>query len=93
MPKPLTLAVQVVTLLLHQRRLGEALAQFRAHLGRFRRPAALQGGPPAAAAVHAGWLARQYTAMAELLAARVDPAAVPVTGQVKQGLPEPRLPP
>lgn len=67
---------QVVTLLLHQRRLAEALQQFRLHIGRFRRPAALQGAPPAAAAAHAGWLARQYAAMAELLAGRIDPATV-----------------
>lgn len=47
----------------------------------FRRPAALQGAPPGAAGAHAGWLARQYAAMAELLSGRIDPAAA-TTDQV-----------
>ncbi len=66
----------MVTLLLHQRRLPDAVAQFRAHVARFRRPRELAGAPPGAAAAHAGWLARQYAAMAELLRGRVDASAL-----------------
>lgn len=67
---------QVVTLLLHQRRLPDAVAQFRAHLARFRRPREIAGAQPGVAAAHAGWLARQYAAMAELLRGRVDVSAL-----------------
>ena len=68
-------SLQVVTLLLHQQRVGEALAQFRGHMAAFRRPP--QPLPPGAAAAHAGWLTRQYAVMGELLATRVDPALLP----------------
>jgi hypothetical protein len=49
-----------------------------------------EGFPPAAAAAHRGWLARQYTAAAEMLAARnVDAATLQVRwrggGLVKEG--------
>ena len=71
----------MVTLLLHQRRLPDAVAHFRAHLRRFRAPAELVGAPPAAAAAHTGWLARQYAAMAELLSGRVEASAL-VSDQV-----------
>jgi hypothetical protein len=38
-----------------------------------------EGFPPAAAAAHRGWLARQYTTAAEMLAARnLDPATLQV---------------
>lgn len=65
----------MVTLLLHQQRAGEALAQFRGHMGALRRPPGPL--PPGAAASHAGWLARQYAVMGELLATRVDPGLLP----------------
>lgn len=63
---------QVVTLLLHQRRVAEVAAQLRAHLRRFRAPPQLAGAPAGAAAAHAGWVSRQYAAVAELLSGRVD---------------------
>ncbi|KAK9839808.1 hypothetical protein WJX81_003235 [Elliptochloris bilobata] len=67
--------LKVVTLLLHQQRVGEALAQFRGHMGALQRPPLPL--PPGAAAVHAGWLTRQYAVMGGLLATRVDPALLP----------------
>ena len=66
---------QVVTLLLHQQCVAEALAQFRAHIGAFRQPPLPP--PPAAAATHAAWLVRQYTVMGELLSQRVDAGLLP----------------
>lgn len=63
---------QVVTLLLHQRRVAEVAAQLQAHLRRFRAPPQLAGAPAGAAAAHAGWVSRQYAAVAELLSGRVD---------------------
>ena len=68
--------LQVVTLLLHQRRVPDALAQFRSHLRRFRAPPELAGAPDGANAAHASWLSRQYAAMAELLSGRVDLSSV-----------------
>lgn len=65
----------MVTLLLHQQCVAEALAQFRAHIGAFRQPPLPP--PPAAAAAHAAWLVRQYTVMAQLLSQRVDAGLLP----------------
>ena len=65
----------MVTLLLHQQRVGEALGQFRGHMAAFRRPPLPL--PAGAAAAHAGWLARQYAVVGELLATRVDPLLLP----------------
>ena len=67
--------LQVVTLLLHQQCVVEALAQFRAHIAAFRQPPLPP--PPAASAAHNAWLVRQYTVMGELLGSRVDPALLP----------------
>ncbi|KAK9904998.1 hypothetical protein WJX75_007420 [Coccomyxa subellipsoidea] len=67
--------LKVVTLLLHQQCVAEALAQFRAHIGAFRQPPLPP--PPAAAAAHAAWLVRQYTVMGELLSQRVDAGLLP----------------
>ncbi len=72
---PCSRARQVVTLLLHQQRVGEALGQFRGHMAAFRRPPLPL--PAGAAAAHAGWLARQYAVVGELLATRVDPLLLP----------------
>ena len=66
---------QVVTLLLHQQRVQEALQQFKTHMGLFRRPPFTP--PPAFAAAHWGWVSRQYAAMAELLTARADASLLP----------------
>lgn len=73
--------------MLHQRRLRDVLQQFQNHMGRFRTSPQLlaEGAPAAARAAHAGWLARQYAVMAELLASRVDPSAL--TDQVKHTRP------
>ena len=68
---------QVVTLLLHQQSVLEALAQFRTHIGWLRSPPASPPQPPAAAAAHALWLQRQYAVMGELLATRVDAGVLP----------------
>ncbi len=70
---------QVVTLLLHQQNVGEALQQFRAHVGWLRAPPLPL--PPAAAAAHALWLQRQYGVMGELLSTRIDAGLLP--GQVR----------
>ena len=67
--------VQVVTLLLHQQNVAEALGQFRAHMAAFRRPPLPP--PPAAAAAHAAWLVRQYSVMGELLSQRVNAGLLP----------------
>lgn len=66
---------QVVTLLLHQQSVGEALVQFSAHISRHRRPPLPP--PPAAAAAHAAWLVRQHSVMGELLSQRVDSGLLP----------------
>jgi hypothetical protein len=76
------LHVQVVTLLLHQHCVGEALAEFRAHIAAFQQPPLPP--PPAAAAAHFAWLVRQYTVMAELLSMRVDPALLPTQARHPQ---------
>ena len=65
----------MVTLLLHQQNVAEALGQFRAHMSAFRRPPLPP--PPAAAAAHAAWLVRQYSVMGELLSQRVDAGLLP----------------
>ena len=70
------LDVQVVTLLLHQHRVGEALSQMRSHLTAFRVPPVEL--PPGPAAAHQAWLARQHAVLGDLLAARADPAALPM---------------
>ena len=67
--------VQVVTLLLHQQRIGEALTQFGTHMRLFRRPPFTP--PPAFAAAHWGWVSRQYAVMGELLGTRMDPSLLP----------------
>ncbi|BDA49831.1 probable trafficking protein particle complex subunit 11 at N-terminal half [Coccomyxa sp. Obi] len=67
--------LKVVTLLLHQQNVAEALGQFRAHMAAFQRP--LLPPPPAAAAAHAAWLVRQYSVMGELLSQRVDAGLLP----------------
>ena len=68
--------LQVITLLLHQFRLAEALAQFKAHMSLFRQtPFESQ---PAFAAAHWGWVSRQYAAMGELMTSRTDLAALKV---------------
>ena len=62
--------MQVVTLLLHQQRLPEALAQFKEHMKLFRQlPFEAH---PAFIAYHWAWVARQYSAMGELMTARND---------------------
>ena len=67
----------MVTLLLHQQSVPDALAQFRTHVGWLRSPPASPPPPPAAAAAHALWLQRQYAVMGELLATRVDAGVLP----------------
>ena len=75
------LHAQVVTLLLHQQNVADALQQFRAHVGWLR--AAPLPLPPAAAAAHALWVQRQYTVMGELLSTRIDAGLLP--SQVRSG--------
>ena len=67
----------MVTLLLHQQSVPDALGQFRTHVGWLRHPPATPARPPAAAAAHALWLQRQYAVMGELLATRVDAGVLP----------------
>lgn len=68
--------MQIITLLLHQQRLPEAIAQFKTHVGLFcQLPFE---SPPAFAAAHWGWVARQYTVMGELMAARNEASALQV---------------
>ena len=67
--------LQVVTLLLHQANVPEALAQFAQHMGAFRRMPLPP--PPAAASAHGAWLVRQYTVMGDLLSSRVEAGLLP----------------
>jgi hypothetical protein len=65
---------KVMMLLLHQQRAPAALAQFRDHVATFGQlPASF---PPAAAAAHYAWLARQYQTAAEMIGPRVDEATL-----------------
>jgi hypothetical protein len=73
----------VVTLLLHQHRAAEALAQFRTHMSLFR-ILPFQDAPHVVQASHWAWVGRQYATMAELLASRVNPDHLPT--QVTRGL-------
>ena len=68
------LNAKALTLLLHQQRGADALAQWRAHAAAWAAPPA--GCAPAVAAAHYGWLARQHRAAAEMIGAprRVDAA-------------------
>ena len=66
--------MQIVTLLLHQQRVPEALQQFKAHIGLFRLPPFTPPLPFACA--HWGWVARQYAAMGELIG-RVEESLLP----------------
>ena len=66
--------MQIVTLLLHQQRVAEALQHFRSHMGLFKRPPFVPPLPFKAA--HWGWVSRQYAAMGELIS-RVDPSLLP----------------
>ncbi|KAK9825992.1 hypothetical protein WJX74_003805, partial [Apatococcus lobatus] len=65
----------VTTLLLHQHRVTEALAQLKRHVELFRRPP--PGVPPGYAAWHFSWVTRQYKVVGELLGGRVNPANLP----------------
>ena len=67
--------MQVTTLLLHQHRVTEALAQLQRHVELFRRPP--PGVPPGYAAWHFSWVTRQYKVVGELLGGRVNPANLP----------------
>ena len=74
-PDLVEVGVQVTTLLLHQHRVTEALAQLQRHVELFRRPP--PGVPPGYAAWHFSWVTRQYKVVGELLGGRVNPANLP----------------
>lgn len=67
--------MQVVTLLLHQANVPEALKQFQQHMGAFKKMPLPP--PPAAASAHGAWVLRQYTVMGELLSSRVEAGLLP----------------
>lgn len=66
-----------MTLLLHQQRLPEALAQFKEHMKLFR--LLPFDAHPAFSATHFGWVVRQYTVMGELMIARADSVTLQVS--------------
>mmetsp|Transcript_8771 Transcript_8771/g.25258 ORF Transcript_8771/g.25258 Transcript_8771/m.25258 type:complete len:1217 (+) Transcript_8771:327-3977(+) len=68
--------IKLMSLMLHQQRVAETLAQVERHLSSFRVLPSVAWPPPAAAS-HCSWLARQYSVAGQLLTERVGPGQLP----------------
>lgn len=67
--------IKLMSLMLHQQRIPDALAQVESHISSFRHLP--PGAQPASAAAHWSWARRQYTVAGELLGNRVSAETLP----------------